>query len=824
MDITSKVDELIEQEPYSAKQEVDNLFYAALQEELIFHFEHNEKFGKFCKQKLFDPYQPIHSIASIPPVAVSVFKELGFTLNSVSKEDIKFSLQSSATSGVPSTIVVDKITSRRQAKVMVKVIQEFIGKERKPFLIMDIDPRSSSRKLLGARFAAIAGYLNFAGKADYFLKVGENQVSYFDIEGIKNRIASDDKKQAMIVFGFTYILYSNVLKSIKETGEKITLPEGSKIIHIGGWKKLENEKINKKLFNRELADGFGVNPSDIIDIYGFTEQMGLNYPDCSCGCKHASSYVRVLVRDTVTREVLPAGKEGMLEFVTPIPHSYPGNAILTDDIGMLVDGKCPYGRAGQRFKILGRLKKAEIRGCGDILSTKLTFQNTVVENNTISSELEIQYFNHDILKDIKPVEQLETIINQLKGQLQWLRQQPVDALIGLIGKVAKKWLKDEKYVYLKDKGLLFLASWCDAAHLKSIATFGLRNNSDYIDTFLPFPDSEKHFLKATSRGLACHWLAGNVQVLGLFALVQCIITKNVNLLRVSAKDGGVFATLLGAFEGESVTTDNGYTIAGDDVLKTIGLIYFPHQSNELGIKMSASANVRIAWGGKEAVETVVNYPATYDCETIIFGPKLSFSVIAKEKLSDDIHEVKKLARKIAIDVAVFDQTGCASPHNLYIEKGGGISPEQFCQILSEAFDKIEIQIPKPMVSQEQISAIHSARGIYDFKGNVWGNESMSWTILYSDENILSKPIYSRVLMVHPVDNIDDTLIHIDDNIQTVGLAASGERAIPYAIQAVNSGASRCPLIGKMLNFEMPWDGIILIDRLVKWNTLGGPLI
>jgi hypothetical protein len=27
----------------------------------------------------------------------------------------------------------------------------------------------------------------------------------------------------------------------------------------------------------------------------------------------------------------------------------------------------------------------------------------------------------------------------------------------------------------------------------------------------------------------------------------------------------------------------------------------------------------------------------------------------------------------------------------------------------------------------------------------------------------------------------------------------------------------------MLNFEMPWDGIVLIDRLVRWNTLLGPL-
>ncbi|MDR3246395.1 MAG: acyl-CoA reductase [Prevotellaceae bacterium] len=823
MDIISKTDELIEQIAYLETDNSERLFYESMQEELIFHYDHNEMYRHFCEHKSFDPHKNINSIAEIPPVSVSVFKELGFSLNSVPQEDIKLSLQSSATSGTPSTIVVDKTTSKRQAKVMVKVIQEFIGKERKPFLVMDIDPRSSFRKLLGARFAAIAGYLNFASKVGYFLQADEHSISYFDIEGIKNYLSSFEKTQPVVVFGFTYILYSHVMKSIKETGEKIILPEGSKIIHIGGWKKLEHEKIDKQIFNEELAGCFGINSCDIIDIYGFTEQIGLNYPDCRCGCKHVSTYVKVLVRDTATRAILPVGQEGMLEFVTPIPHSYPGNAVLTDDIGKLVEGKCPYGRAGQRFQIIGRLKKAEIRGCGDILSNKLTFQQTVTANSSIKNELDIQYFKHEIPKDLEPINQLELIINKLNNELSWLRAQPVDALIGLIGKIAKKWISNPEFAYLKGNGLLFLSSWCSAEHLKSIADFGLRGNPLYADVFLPFPNSEKHFLRATSRGLVCHWLAGNVQILGLFALVQAIITKNVNLLKVSANDQGVFSTLLSAFENESYSTENGYTITGNDLLKTIGVVYFPRQANELARKMSASSHVRIAWGGKESVETVANYPASYDCETVIFGPKLSFAVIGKEILTDDLQELKKLARKVAIDVSVFDQTGCASPHNLFLEKGGAVSPERFCEILCEALEKIEIQIPKPDVSPEQIAAIHSIRGVYDFKGKVFGNENMSWTILFSEENELTKPVYSRVLTIHPIDNINDTLVHINDNIQTIGLAASDEKAKQYAIKASELGAARFPAIGRMLNFEMPWDGIILIDRLVRWNTLGGPL-
>ena len=817
----SHMDALFNVPAYCDSEEQQSLFLKALQEELIFHYEHNEMYCQFCNRKGFDPHKEITSLEAIPPVAVSVFKDLGMGLSSVPKEDIKLRLQSSATSGTPSTIVVDKITSKRQAKAMVKVIQEAIGRERKPFLVMDIDPRSEFRALLGARFAAITGYLNFASKAGYFLKAKDG-VSYFDVDAMQEYVASIPADQPVVVFGFTYILYSNVLKAVKEKGITIPLPKGSKIIHIGGWKKLESEKISKELFNQQLAYCFGIEPVDVIDIYGFTEQMGLNYPDCPCGCKHESSYVKVLVRDIVTSEVLPAGEEGKLEFVTPVPHSYPGNLVLTDDLGMIIDGECPYGRPGKRFKILGRLKKAEVRGCGDILSNKLTFQKRTT-SAVNDDKLEIQYFTNELLEEESSEKVFQGMIDSLRGQLPWLRKQPIDALIGLIDAAAKRWATDPKYLFLKDKGLNFLATWCSERHLREIAQFGLRGNLDYADTYCPFPDSAKHLLKANSRGLCCHWMAGNVQILGVFALVQCIMTKNVNLLKVSSHDEGVFAGLISAFEGLEYTTKDGYTIKGDDLLKTIGVVYFSRNAVKLGELMSKNAEVRIAWGGREAVETVAGYPSKYDCETVIFGPKLSFAVVSKEMLTDE-QAAKKLARRVSVDVSVFDQSGCASAHNLFIEKGGVVSPESFCQILNESMGKTEIQIPKPTMSPEQVSAVHSIRGVYDFCGMAIGSETMSYSILLDDHDELHKPVYSRVLFVHAVDSIMQAIKHVTEDIQTIGVEATPEQTIAFAEAATPMGAVRFPQIGRMLNFEMPWDGIVLIDRLVKWNTLMGPLV
>lgn len=817
----SYTDQLLDLPAYTSNNATEDLFMNALQKELVFHYENNELYKQFCGRKGFNPNEPF-SIQDIPPVSVSVFKNLGYGLSSVPNEDIKFRLQSSATSGVPSTIVVDKVTSRRQSKAMVKVMQEFIGKERKPFLVMDIDPRSEFKSLLGARFAAIVGYLNFASKAGYFLKADSNGLSYFDVVSIKSFLKELPSGQPVVVFGFTYIMYANVLKTIRNTGERILLPHGSKIIHIGGWKKLESEKIDKDRFNIELSACFGLNPTDVIDIYGFTEQMGLNYPDCPCGCKHTSSYVHVLARDKVTRQILPLGKEGMLEFATPIPHSYPGNVVLTDDIGIIYDKPCPYGRAGTRFKVTGRLKKAEVRGCGDILSNKLTF-NKKTSVDISDTDLNVQLYSCDKIDDsLCSEQQLKSVIDGLKSQLSWIQKQPIDALIGIVGEASKNWLNDRQFADLSDKGILFLSQWCSYNHLLSIAEFGLRGNVGYADEFCPFASSEKHFLKATSRGLVCHWMAGNVQILGLFALVQSIITKNVNLIKVSSKDDGVFVRLLSAFSGLKYTSVDGYTILGDDILRTIAVVYFSRNAVSLGEIMSKEADVRIAWGGRESVEAVSNYPSRYDSETVIFGPKLSFSVIGKEKLQDE-QDVRKLARRVAVDVSVFDQTGCASPHNIFIERGGNISPDRFCEILNESMQKTEIQIPKPAMSPEQISAVHSIRGVYDFKGSVYGSDSMSYTILLDSNVELDSPIYSRVIFVHAVDDVRESIQYITDDIQTIGVALSEERAKEFASRASQNGAIRFPQVGRMLNFEMPWDGMVLIDRLVKWNTLFGPL-
>lgn len=807
----------------------------AVHEELIFHYTNNPLFAQFCKNQNFDPFDFDGGLDDFPAIPVRVFKDLGTKLASVNQDEIKVKLESSATSGVPSTVLLDKITAKRQAMVMAKVMAHFLGQDRTPFMIMDIDPNSAERASLGARGAAVRGYLRFATEASYFIGLDADKqlaVRQDALEAHLEEISASKSPQPVVVFGFTFVLYASVVKELLGAGKRYQLPKGSKVIHIGGWKKLEAQKVSRAKFNDDVAELFGITPQDVIDIYGFTEQMGLNYPDFPDGWKRAPTYGQVLVRNETTMELCGPGEPGLLQFITPVPHSYPGNVILTDDIGVYEDDDGSIeGVYGRRFKVLGRAKKAEVRGCGDIMANKVvaatpappSFSATPPPAEDVHGELQVLYH-----ADLSAVEhgsdsqKLDSILQDLDDSQAWLRQQPVDALAGLIELAQQRWMKPTfELGEFRTNGLAFLAEWSSSEKLRALADAALKGKRGHLDGFLPIDNVPNKMMRATPRGLIGHWLSGNVPVLGMLVIVQCILSKNTNLIKVAATYSNAIPALLRAFEGLQYTTPGGYTVKGDDLLKTISVVYFDRQQVSLATQMSTACDVRIAWGGGDAINAVKMLPQKWSVQDIMFGPKLSYMVIAKEAMPSE-RFVKKICRRAAVDASVFDQTACASPHTIFVERGGAVSPEEFAERLGANMQKAYTRIPKGLEDQGAINAINSVRSVYQFEGKVWHSTGPGWTVLYDDKHELAQPTYSRVITVRGVDHINEAAAFASDEIQTIGLAATGKKRLDFAEAVTNAGVERCPDIGTMTHFDSPWDGTFVMDRIIKWVTLGGP--
>lgn len=338
--------------------EKNELLRGSLKLNLLHQYENCIPFRRLLDKKRFNLNNNFE-LEDIPYIPVTIFKD--YELKSVKEELIVRKLTSSATtSQSPSQIFIDKNTRQNQMRSLVWILTYFLGKKKMPYLIMDIDPNEKKGDFeISARGAAIRGFLIGASKSHFCM----NNKLEIDYEKFSTMIKKFDKtNEKFVLFGYTYIMYLNVALEMQKRGEKLNL-KNCIIMHIGGWKKLYEQKVSKEKFNNVLVETFNVKKENILDVYGFTEQLGTVYVSRGDGMKEVPRISKVIVRDPYTLEVLQDNQEGLLQFLNPIPYSYPGLSVLTDDLGIkeTINNK-------EYFEITGRAKNSEIRGCGDILS------------------------------------------------------------------------------------------------------------------------------------------------------------------------------------------------------------------------------------------------------------------------------------------------------------------------------------------------------------------------------------------------------------------------------------------------------------------------
>jgi len=361
--------------PYSLNHiDKEKLFKKALLDNFKHHYENCRPYQKLCNKRGWNlSTDKNFKLENFPYLPVEIFKNMH--LSSVMNENVVRILKSSASSGqIPSTVPLDNETRKRQMKSLIWLLSHRLGKKRRPFIVMDVDPKNikAEQHTISARAAAVRGFLTAASSQKYCMREGIDSEMHLDLQQLENALqAAQDSGEQAVIFGYTYVLYIYAAIKLEEKGVKFDL-SNTLILHIGGWKKLHAQATDKATFNKTMTNIFGVKSENIIDCYGFTEQLGVIYLDGEDGIKRTSSVSEIIVRDPLTLLPCKDGDTGLLEFMTPLPLSYPGNAILTDDVGRVISrDKGNDGRQGAAFEILGRRKKAEIRGCGDILSENM---------------------------------------------------------------------------------------------------------------------------------------------------------------------------------------------------------------------------------------------------------------------------------------------------------------------------------------------------------------------------------------------------------------------------------------------------------------------
>jgi Acyl-protein synthetase, LuxE len=341
---------------------------AVLQAELTWAIARSAALRRYVAAWPID-YRQALRIADLPYLPAGVFKA-DPPLALVRPQQIVRTLSSSATTGQkPSRVVLDAETARHTARGVASILRDFVGPARRPCLVIDTAEALAPQAQLGARSAALQSLRNFATDVVCCLRRDGSDEPVLEASRLAAFAAEVGEREA-IACGFTSIIWRHLVVPLRSQGISVRMPN-LRLLHSGGWKRLEHLAVSRETFARDAAAVFGCPLRNVIDFYGMVEHVGVVYPDCEYGNKHVPAFADVIVRDPLTLEPAAPGREGLVQLSSALASSFAGFTVLTDDMGEIIctDG-CPCGRRGSAFRFLRRVPQSEIRGCGNIETTR----------------------------------------------------------------------------------------------------------------------------------------------------------------------------------------------------------------------------------------------------------------------------------------------------------------------------------------------------------------------------------------------------------------------------------------------------------------------
>lgn len=401
------------------------------------------------------------------------------------------------------------------------------------------------------------------------------------------------------------------------------------------------------------------------------------------------------------------------------------------------------------------------------------------------------------------------VINSLQEKRDYIHSVRMDDFIQFLNTVYTTWKENKTLEQTAGGSLKHLAQFIEQKQLVSMLDFALRGDYRILDKFVDLQQAD-YIYHCQPRGLVVHWLAGNVPLLGLYSIIQALLTKNVSLVKASEKAYEELVILL-----ESMAAVNTKKIQGTELLSTITVVLVDRDDTNNQQLLSKSADVRVVWGGQEAVETISSLQKNIFCDDIIYGPKYSYGIVDKASLA----KMDEITTHLAFDVCTFDQYACSSPHTVFVEAEPLVA-EQFAATLAEKIRFVAGKmIPKEAEDAKKKMDILTVRAKYSMLGKVFSSENTDWTVLYSTEEGLFDACFSRVIHVKPISDIKEVAKYNDRKKQTLGCMISHSEREKIIDEITFKGIDRCPPFGDMTLYESPWDGFFAIDRMVRWVGL-----
>lgn len=324
--------------------------------------------------------------------------------------------------------------------------------------------------------------------------------------------------------------------------------------------------------------------------------------------------------------------------------------------------------------------------------------------------------------------------------------------------------------------------------------------------------SRSKLSRAVPAGLVTHIAAGNVFLGSIDSLIYGIITKNLNILKLSRQDflfPSLFMNALLEEDTEGIITPY------------ISMVYWSREDKEIDSFIKQNSDAILLFGGQDAV---ISYKNGLSAKTEVhaFGPKISFGLVLKDADRDKLREY---AEGFARDIVYWEQRACTSCQNIFIEETE--NTRFFIDMLFEALEEAGRNIPQKSIPLDSAVEIRKQRELY--RWHVFNNEAeaclegtTSWHTVIAERNCdLTDSPLNRTVYVNIVRDCRDILSgnirHMKYYLSTVALGGE-ERLQEITGQFVNAGVLRFCLPGSMSSRHDPestHDGVNIAELLIK---------
>ncbi len=349
------IDSLLEMKPFRKNEETGALLLSTLHGVVRSHCSSSSLYKQYCRMQKEKVLNGGEGIEAVPFIPVQAFKHLEL-LTTDANNIIDTRHSSGTSSGTPSSVKRDKVTLDRYKKSRNAILNDFLKSNNKMQIGVIEDPELNPNSYLSANLVVSVIANRTDNNTFYVAATKENNIEV-DVDYFL-KLIRENSDNISLIFGHTAYIFLFLLKELKKRNIKLELPHIT-LLFGWGWKSYIDSAVSNDVFCKTISDVLGINPENILDMYGFAESNTL-YLQCREGYRHAPIWEDVLARDTETLNTCKDGEIGLLQFLSPIPNSYAGASVLLDDIGFSERNvKCDCGREGTRFKVIRRASAEE---------------------------------------------------------------------------------------------------------------------------------------------------------------------------------------------------------------------------------------------------------------------------------------------------------------------------------------------------------------------------------------------------------------------------------------------------------------------------------